>query len=95
MECLGKLYVIRVEILLVKILPSILSIKLVEIITSSKTGTDPPTKPVFPPWGQIANFLLTQWPTNSATSFVVFGFRTILLCPRTVPSQSVLYPEID
>ena len=30
-------------------LPSILSIKFVEIITSSKTGTEPPTKPVFPP----------------------------------------------
>ena len=37
------MYHIKIDI------PSILSIKDVDTITSSNTGTDPPTKPVLPP----------------------------------------------
>ena len=37
-------------------IPSILSINDVDKITSSNTGTEPPTKPVFPPCGHMAKF---------------------------------------
>lgn len=53
-----------------------LFINLVEMMTSSKTGTLPPTKPVFPPWGQTAKFLLEQWVKTSDTSSVDFGVKS-------------------
>ena len=55
--------------------------RLVEIIISSKTGTEPPTKPVFPPCGQTANLSLLQNDRIFETSSVVFGLKTHLLKP--------------
>ena len=56
-------------------------IRLVDKITSSKTGTLPPTNPVLPPCGQTANRLSLQCFNTSATSLVVFGKTTTLLSP--------------
>mmetsp|Transcript_25934 Transcript_25934/g.78067 ORF Transcript_25934/g.78067 Transcript_25934/m.78067 type:complete len:202 (-) Transcript_25934:8-613(-) len=65
-------------------------ILLVEITTSSNTGTEPPTSPVFPPWGQTASFRWWQCRMTCDTCSVVRGLRTTLERPRTVPSQSTL-----
>lgn len=50
--------------------------------TSSKTGTDPPTSPVLPPWGQTAIRLALQKAKICDTSSVVFGFKMQLESPK-------------
>lgn len=54
------------------------------MIISSKTGTDPPTTLVFPPWGHTASLFLSQKDSISETSSVVLGFNTIALHPENM-----------
>ena len=58
------------------------SMRAVEMMISSKTGTPPPTSPVFPPWGHTANFLALQYFSTSLTSCVNFGRRRTWLAPE-------------
>ena len=62
-------------------------------ITSSKTGTDPPTSPVFPPCGQTAIFRSLQYFKILETCSVFWGLRQILDLPRTMRIQSMLWPS--
>jgi hypothetical protein len=56
--------------------------RLVEMTTSSNTGTLPPTNPVLPPCGHTANFSALQYLRIADTSSVVLGFNTIWLAPE-------------
>lgn len=53
----------------------------VDKITSSKTGTLPPTRPVLPACTQTAISRLLQYLRISETCSVVFGLSTYLLKP--------------
>jgi hypothetical protein len=59
-----------------------LFIRLVEIMTSSNTGTLPPTSPVLPPCGHTAKFSALQYLRIADTSSVVLGLSTIWLAPE-------------
>ena len=54
----------------------ILSIRFMFKIISSKMGTLPPTSPVLPPWGTIANFLSLQY-FNIFDTYSVFWGQSI------------------
>lgn len=64
-----------------------------EITISSKTGTLPPTRPVFPLWGHTANRLSLQNFNMADTSSVVFGFNTSVLFPvsNSFQRQAIYY----
>ena len=70
--------------------PRILFIRPVCRITSSNTGTLPPTSPVFPPYGTTANFRELQYLKHSAVSSVVAGLNANLDLPTNFFVQSVL-----
>ena len=59
-------------------------------MTSSCTGTDPPTKPVLPPWGTTASLIRLQCFKIRETYSVVSGLTTTLLDPIHFLVQSVL-----
>lgn len=61
---------------------------------SSQTGTDPPTRPVFPPWGHIASFLLLQYFNICEIWSVEFGFNKSWLLPKKKTSFKVYYDSI-
>lgn len=63
---------------------TILFIKLVDMTTSSKTGTEPPETLVLPPCVQVASLFSLQYVRILDTSSVVCGFSTILLLPKTI-----------
>lgn len=73
-----------------KCLPEVSSMLIISFISaidktiSSKTGTEPPTNPVFPPWGQTANLFSLQKRKICETCSVVFGFRTQRLYPAKI-----------
>ena len=71
----------------------ILFISFMEITISSKTGTLPPTRPVFPLWGHTANRLSLQNFNMADTSSVVFGFNTSVLFPvsNSFQRQAIYY----
>ena len=60
-----------------------LFISCVEMMTSSNTGTLPPTSPVLPPCGTTARPRSWQYLTMADTSSVVLGRSKILLDPET------------
>ncbi len=57
---------------------------------SSNTGTEPPTRPVFPPWGTTASVFSLQYFRILLTSSVEAGFKTSLQWPRYLRIQSPL-----
>jgi len=59
-------------------------------ITSSLTGTLPPTSPVFPPCGTIPILFSLQYLTILLTSSVVLGLSTVVDFPLNFPIQSLL-----
>jgi len=59
-------------------------------ITSSLTGTLPPTSPVFPPCGTIPILFSLQYLTILLTSSVVRGLSTVVDAPLYFPIQSLL-----
>ena len=59
-------------------------------MSSSLTGTLPPTRPVFPPCGTIPILLSLQYLTILLTSSVVRGLSTVVEFPLYFPIQSSL-----
>jgi hypothetical protein len=68
-----------------------LFMRLVEITTSSNTGTLPPTNPVLPPCGHTAKFSALQYLRIADTSSVVLGFNTIWLAPENGEILSLVF----
>jgi len=68
--------------------PSILFILPRFRIISSKTGTDPPTKLVLPPYGTTASFLSLQYFNICETCKVVEGLSKSFDCPVNFRLQS-------
>ena len=62
-------------------------------MTSSLTGTLPPTRPVFPPCGTIPILFSLQYLTILLTSSVVRGLSTVEDFPLNFPIQSLLKAE--
>ena len=59
-------------------------------ISSSLTGTPPPTSPVFPPCGTMPILFSLQYFTILLTSSVVLGLSTVVDFPLYFPIQSSL-----
>ena len=66
------------------------SMRASESTTSSCTGTEPPTRPVLPPWGTTASRRASQYLKIALTSAVDAGRSTTRARPSHLDIQSTL-----